>query len=243
MNSLQAEWDRLYRAAAARARTDEGGLLHADGSVRALVLELARPADWDALSTLWRGVQTEFGLPAPGIAVSGVDGFQLWFSLAEAIPAAQAQDFLQALRQHYLPAVAHARLRLWPSVDGGQPAHAAPVPCQIGDSGHWSAFVAPDLVAIFVDEPWLDVSPSTEAQASVLARLHPIQAAAFTAACSRLRPVALVLAQHRAAAAPSHALAVAASADLDPRRFLQDVLNDPGVALDLRIAAAQALLP
>ena len=246
MNSLQAEWDRLYRAAAAsaaRAQADGGGLFSEDGSVRALVLELARPADWDTLAALWRGVQADFGLPAPAIAVSGVDGFQLWFSLAEAVSARQAQDFLQALCQHYLPTVAATRLRLWPAPDGRQPEHAAPVPCQIGDSGHWSAFVAPDLAAIFSDEPWLDVSPSTEAQASVLARLHPIKPAAFAAACSRLRPAALALAvQHPAATAAAPAGAAAPSGDLDPQRFLQDVLNDPGVALDLRIAAAQALL-
>ena len=68
-----------------------------DGTVRAMVLELVRPADWTLLSTLWRGVQTDLELPAPAIAVSGIDAYRLWFSLAEPASAAQARAFLEAL--------------------------------------------------------------------------------------------------------------------------------------------------
>ena len=227
MGDLPTEWDRLYRDAPG------DGLISADGRVRALVLELARPADWEALSAVWRGVQAELGLPAPAIAVSGVDGYQLWFSLAQAIPAAQGQAFLQALRLHYLPTVAATRVRLFPLLDAGLLRHAGPVPALLGDSGRWAAFVAPDLASIFSDEPWLDVRPSAEAQASVLARLECARPAAFELACSRLQPLT---------ASPLPAQAGTAGTDLEPRRFLQDVLNDPAIALGLRIAAAQALL-
>ena len=53
------------------------------GRVRALVLELGRPADWDALLAVWQGVQADLALPAPTIAVSGTDAYQLWFSVAQ----------------------------------------------------------------------------------------------------------------------------------------------------------------
>ena len=69
---------------------------------RAAVLELARPADWSALGAVWRGVQGDLGLPAPAIAVTGSDGFQLWFALAEDSLAAEALQLLQALCRAYL---------------------------------------------------------------------------------------------------------------------------------------------
>ena len=35
-----------------------------NGQVRALVLALARPADWEVLGRVWKGVQDELGWPA-----------------------------------------------------------------------------------------------------------------------------------------------------------------------------------
>lgn len=242
MNTLQAQWERLYRATATTQPlpdTPDAGLLAPDGSVRALVLELARPAHWDTLSVLWRGVQTELELPAPAIAVNGVDGYQLWFSLARAVAAPQARDFLQALCLRYLPAVEAPRVRLLPGLHGALTQHAHPVPMLHADTGRWSAFVAPDLAAIFSDEPWLDVSPSTEAQSGVLCRLACITPDAFDTARRRLQPTA------PAAVSADNVARTAAQQDqqdLEPRRFLQDVLNDPGIALQLRIEAAKALL-
>ncbi|MEY4268359.1 MAG: hypothetical protein RIS90_2894 [Pseudomonadota bacterium] len=221
MNPLQTELNRLYLAP--------------EGQVRALVLALARPADWSLLAPLWRGVQTDLALPAPAIAVSGVDSYQLWFSLAEPVPALEGALFLEALRQHYLGTVTASRISLAPSPAalGAQP--TLPVPGQQqGASGHWSAFVAPDLAPIFADEPWLDQPPSPEAQASVLARLQSIKPAALAAALARLRP-----------AAPSDRPPepVAAGPQLTPKAFLLAVMQDPTVALDLRMEAAKALLP
>lgn len=167
MNPLQIELQRLYEAP--------------EGQVRALILELARPADWDLLAPLWRGLQTDLGLPAPAIAVSGVDGYQLWLSLAEPVPLAEAAAFLEGLRQHYLGAVAPKRISLMPSLSDAT-TQALPVPCQQAATGYWSAFVAPDLAPIFTNEPWLDQAPSPDAQAHVLARLQPIKPAALAAA-------------------------------------------------------------
>jgi hypothetical protein len=105
MNRLDTELHRLYPAPAA------------PGQVRAMVLELARPASWEALSRVWQGVQAELELPAPAIAVSGVDGYQLWFSLAHAVPAAEAANFLEQLRRRYLADIAPERLALHPWLD------------------------------------------------------------------------------------------------------------------------------
>jgi hypothetical protein len=229
MNPLQTELQRLYLAP--------------EGLVRALVLELARPADWGLMSPVWRGLQTDLALPAPAVMVSGVDGYQLWLSLAEPVPLAEAAAFLEALRRHYLAEVAPQRIRLTPALAAPASQPALPVPSQQLATGYWSAFVAPDLAPIFADEPWLDQPPSPEAQASVLAGLQSIKAAAFAAALARLRPVAPT---RRLPEPPSHGTScapVATRERLAPKAFLLAVVQDPAVALDLRIEAAKALLP
>lgn len=223
MSTLQAEFDRLYRTGATQP-----------GTTRVLVLELARPAEWDVLAALWRGVQTDLEWPAPAIAVNGTDGFQLWFSVASPLPMEQAQTVLEVLRARYLDALPRARLRLSPPAD-----LSTEIPALQGDSGHWSAFVAPDLARIFSDEPWLDLPPSPDAQASLLARLQSIPLAALHA----------VLQQHPPADTPpqpSEAGAPATAPTLEARQplaFLHEVMNHPGIALHLRIEAAKALLP
>ncbi|RYG88656.1 MAG: hypothetical protein EON59_03725, partial [Alphaproteobacteria bacterium] len=128
MSRLQAELQRLYG--------------DADGGVRAMVLELARPADWEVLSRVWRGVQADLQLPAPAIAVSGTDGLQLWFSLQEPVSADRAGAFLAQLRARYLAGTAPARLRAMPSA-GAAPWQAPAVPALQAGTENWSAFVAP----------------------------------------------------------------------------------------------------
>ena len=112
MNRLQSELHRLYLA---RPAADGGAagsaLIDPSGAVRALVIELARPASWEVLARVWHGVQAELGLPAPAIAVSGTDGLQLWFSLAEPVGVAHARAFLEGLRRRFLPDVAVNRVR------------------------------------------------------------------------------------------------------------------------------------
>ena len=232
MNPLQTELQRLYHAP--------------EGQVRALVLELARPADWSLLAPMWRGLQADLGLPAPAIAVSGVDGYQLWLSLAEPVPVAEAAVFLEALRQHYLGAVASKRISLTPSLSDSA-AQPQPVPSQQSATGYWSAFVAPDLAPIFADEPWLDQAPSPDAQAHVLARLQPIKPTAFAAALARLQPAAMpVPLTEMPSSLQTYSPAYAPDPNgqaLTSKAFLLAVMNDPAVALALRIEAAKALLP
>jgi hypothetical protein len=83
MNRLQLEVHRPYatRPSAGLDATapDESRLVDSSGAVRAMVLEVAGPADWDATSRVWRGVQADLELPAPAVAVTGKDGYQLWF--------------------------------------------------------------------------------------------------------------------------------------------------------------------
>ena len=248
MTRLQTQYQRLYQLPA----TDStAGLIGPGGEVRALVLALGKPADWAALSPVWRGVQADLELPAPAIAVNGVDAFELWFSLAEPVPVAEAAAFLQGLRLRYLADVKPARLRLWP--DAVAPT-ASPGPSRIPAlqpaTGRWSAFVAPDLPAVFGDDPSLDFQPVDDAQAEQLGRLASIPPDAWQAALAQLQAVAPVAAvaaaAHTALSSPASS-AVTAHAALqgtyqDPRRFLLDVMNDPTVALALRIDAAKALL-
>lgn len=279
MTRLHAEQQRLYLAPDTPAG-DGGlasGLFDTSGRTRALVLELARPADWTLLAAVWQGVQADLGLPAPGIAVSGRDGYQLWLALQQAVDVAQAQAFLQGLCRRYLPDVAARRLRLLPApaadqgtvaatgaadaaAPNGAPAtaaalHAVLPPAAQGDSGHWSAFVAPDLAPVFADDPWLDGPPSPEGQAELLARLGGINPADFDSALLRLQPVAApvagstptaVAATSAAAAAAAHAQADTVSTTAyprdDPAAFLRAVMNDTRAPLALRVDAAKALL-
>lgn len=253
MSPLQAELDRLYRPSTPEnqsADPQDVCRIAPGGSVRAMVLELARPADWAALSALWRGVQSDLELPAPAIAVNGRDGYQLWFSLAEPLPSEHAAAFLDALRLRYLPMVAPARVSWMPRAEASAASgalHGWDVPALQAENQLWSAFVVPDLAVIFSDGPWLDFPPSLDAQAKVLARLESIKPQALEVAWQRMQPV--VRAQERmASSAPAtptqtNKCAVSQKFSPDPKRFLQDVMEDASVDLQLRIAAATALLP
>jgi hypothetical protein len=241
MNRLQSELRRLYHVA-----SPEDGVAHAEdvclisrtAHVRAMVLELARPADWSVLSALWQGVQADLELPAPAIAVSGTDGYQLWFSLAEPLPVVDARRFLESLRLRYLGSIAPARVAMWPAVEASTPGpgqHAQLVPAHIKDTGLWSAFIAPDLAPVFADEPGLDICPSADAQADILSRLVSTKAADVQLLLGRLGAAAKTM-------APTMALA-SAGTNQDPKRFLLDVMGDTRVDMQLRIQAAAALLP
>lgn len=244
MSRLHAELSRLYLpqpSAGQGVDAAEPGLIGADGRVRAMVLEVARPADWDAVARVWKGVQADLGLPAPAIAVSGIDSYQLWFSLLEPLPVARAHEFLEALRVRHLRDIAPERVRLLPGADARTAQHAAMVPALKAQTGFWSAFVAPDLAAMFADTPWLDIPPGHHGQSDLLSRLESITPADFRMALERLAatpsPAPPAGAPHEAAgAAPT-------GGGPDPKRFLLDVMNDENVALGLRIEAAKALLP
>jgi hypothetical protein len=192
--------------------------------VRGPVLELLRPLGWETIGRVWEGVQVDLGLPAPAIAVSGTDACQLWFSLAEGTAVSETQAFLEGLRTRYLADIAPERLRLAP---GG----VSPLPPAAVAPERWSAFVAPDLAPLFVDEPWLDQPPGADAQAELLSRVQPATPEAFARALAKLAPAAAASGTGR----PT-------TGDADPRRFLLSVMQDPSVDLRLRIEAAKALL-
>ena len=261
MNRLPSEWRRLYAPtvpgsdATAQADLIDGTqLVDAQGRVRALVLQLGRPADWRALSRLWQGVQLDLAWPAPAIAVSGKDGHQLWFSLAQPVPVAQARALLTALQARYLGDVAAARVDLWPMTDASAPQgvrHAAVIPAEPDRPEHWSAFVAPDLAPIFNDTPWLDLPPNLEGQAELLARLVSISPDEWEVAQAQLGvttaapPTAMPAAppEHSNPATPAEPQHSPTGPHTDPRRFLLDVMNNEALEMHLRIEAAKALLP
>jgi len=182
--------------------------------------------------------------------VSGGDGFQLWLSLAEPVPVAQAMDFLESLRLRYLGDIATRHNGLMPMADvsaSGQARHAKLEPALQEDTGRWSAFVAPGLASMFSEEPWLDLTPNFDAQAKLLSGFESIKPADFRQAQNRLQPVG----ESSPAAASAHGIEHGESGPAqpltggasDPRRFLLGVMNDPAVELSLRIEAAKALLP
>lgn len=242
---LQAELRRLFlRGAAPHADADP-----AMPQAAALQVGLASPNAWPPLSRAWQGVQSDLGLPAPGIAVSG-EGYQLWFALAQPAAARDADAFLAGLCRRYLHDVPAHRIATSVVAAGGQGQPRVP-PAEVAP-GRWSAFVAPDLAGLFDEEPWLDLPPTAEAQADLLSRLQPIAPAEWKDACERLVPGDALVprdpppappAQGRALAVAPAPAAAAAAAQQDPRRFLLEVMNDPAVDLRLRIDAAKALLP
>jgi hypothetical protein len=248
MNRLQSELHRLFvpqGAGPAQEPLDAADLIDAEGRVRAMVLGLARPADWAAVSRVWQGVQADLGLSAPAIAVAGPAGYELWFSVSDAVPAAQAMRFLDALCRRYLADIAAPRLSLLPTHEPSSACgfrHAAPVPAPLATAGPWSAFVAPDLAPMFSEESWLDVPPNPEGQADLLSRITSIPHAEFLRVLGELRPAAPASSNAMAAADANGAHAGPGTPTMDPRRFLLEVMNDERVELALRIDAAKALL-
>jgi hypothetical protein len=248
MTRLHTEWRRLFQPS---PDSPDGALLTPEGHTRTLVLEATGPAAWSRLAPVWQVVQTELALPAPGIAVNGRDGCQLWFSLAQPVSPAQGADFLRALTTRYLGDVAPARLRCFPDRSGPGSVPAA-VPGQQAASGPWSAFVTPDLAPLFDDEPWLDLAPGDDAQADLLARLASTPVTDIERALHHLMPPAATTPAPAPEATPAagpppaqpaeHAVSGPRGGYTDPRDFLRAVMNDPTVPLPLRIEAARALL-
>lgn len=259
MNRLQMAWQRLYGWSAATDDGDAAPWIDVGGCTRVMVLDVGRPVDWPVLAVLGEAVQAELDLPAPAIAVNGVDGYQLWFSLQKPVPHEQARAFLQGLCRRYLAEVPLWRVRCFPGEHGAAPTsgsawHPDPVPHRAGSAEQWSAFVAPGLAALLAQEPWLDHPPSADAQADLLSRQRSMDGQAFQAALSLLQapsaeiaPVSdavLVPAVSPSAPAPEGHTALIGGYDVqDPKGFLLAVMNDPTVPLVHRMEAAKALLP
>ncbi len=250
MSRFHTEFSRLYLVPDPVAPA-QGQLVRADGSIKAMVLEMARPADWAELSTVWHAMQNEWELPAAAIAVSGTDGLQLWFSVAEPVSSADAAEFLTLLQRKYLGSVSAKRVHWFPSPAPGATGnlvHAREVPAIHESTGNWSAFVSADLASVFGEEPWLDIPPNLEQQADMLSRLKSIKLSQFRDVLGLLRgafnpperPSALAVSE------PGRSTAESPGYDtgtLSPKEFLTQVMNDPAVGLRDRIEAAKALLP
>jgi hypothetical protein len=242
---LQTELQRLF-----------GTQPETEGCVRTLVLGLSGPADWPALATVWRGVQADLNWPAPAIAVNGVDAFELWLPLLVAVPLSDARRVLQTLCARYLSDVAPARWRLWPALDEGLAAPPQAQPQLHAATGRWSAFVAPDLAAVFGDDPSLDVPPGDDAQADVLSRIQHVKPADWQRMLAQLAAdthLPALRANHALVAQATHGVGLQQmprseaspsypDAHDEPRRFLLNVMNDPTVEMALRIEAAKALM-
>lgn len=218
--------------------------------VRALVLGFARASDWPRVAELYQAVRDDLDLPAPALAVSGQNGFGLWFSLAEPVPVGQARAFLDGLRRKYLADMPLAKLELRP--DAGSPAVVKLTPALHRATGKWSAFIDPSLGGMFVDEPGLEMAPSMNQQAHILAGLAGIKAGVFARVLHLLQspavadagdaPEPMLDAAALPAAAPSSRLDVGHDFS-DPQSFLLAVMNDPMASAGQRIRAAKALLP
>lgn len=156
------------------------------GQVRAIVIPFRKmnggdgAQHWSQLCSLANALQTELGLPAPAVSISGADGYGLWLSLEKPVPAAQAQQFLELLGKAYLPDMA---------IDPG--AVLAPVelpPCLNQSSGKWAAFIHPGMGASFADEPGLEMAPPVAGQVAFLEGLHSISGEQLRHAMEVLQP-------------------------------------------------------
>jgi hypothetical protein len=145
--------------------------------------------------------------------------------------------------------VKSSRIRLMPALDASvlrQDLHAARVPAQQADSGNWSAFLAPDLVPVFAEAPWLDIPPSEEGQASLLRDIAVMTPAALKAATAALGSVvdAHILPDAGSAERGLAGVDQAKTRSLagDAAQFLRQVMNDETVSMALRVEAAKVLL-
>jgi hypothetical protein len=114
-----------------------------------------------------------------------------------------------------------------------------PVPRQTAPE-RWSAFVAPDLVPVFAETPWLDCPPGEDGQAALLSRLQPVSTAAW-ARCVAAAQVTEAQVARPTPAETEPPPSVGSPAD-EARAFLLQVMKDPQAALGHRIEAARALL-
>jgi len=216
-------------------------LVSADGMARAMLVDFAKPGDWQQVANLYQAVQDELDLPAPAISASGQKGYRLWFSLAEPVPVAQAGSFLDALRRKYLPDITVVNLELLPA---GERTVAKLVPALHEATGKWSAFIDPSLGAMFVDEPGLEMAPNMGRQADLLAGLKSIKTVDFQRALSLLQARSeAAVSQPGPGAGHTRTLLNVGNDYSDPKSFLLAVMNDPSASARQRIRAAKALQP
>jgi hypothetical protein len=195
MEKLIAELTRLYLAPEAVTREALAAhitgkttlaikLTTADGLTRALAIPFRKvfgdgeSGHWDRLCVVANALQADLGLPAPAVSIDGASAYRLWLSLETPVPASEAQDFLELLRQTYF-----REAELAPD------AATAPVylpPCLNPRSGKWAAFIHPGMGASFAEESGLEVAPPLAAQVGFLETLDSIDDMQFREALRKL---------------------------------------------------------
>jgi len=140
-------------------------------------------AHWNRLCEVANALQTQLGLPAPAVSITGAAGYCLWLSLQSAAPVSVVEQFIALLRQAYDPEYAQA-----PALQAETAAAPELPPCLHPASGKWAAFIYPDLGASFADDPGLEMAPPYAGQAALLEGLDSISDARFRQALDILAP-------------------------------------------------------
>ena len=138
-----------------------------DGLARALVIEFRRLPDdghWSQLCETANALQTELGLPAPAVSVSGGDSYGLWLSLETPVPVARLRQLKALLHQAYFAQQ---------DIDLDNTSVELP-PCRHQAGGLWAAFINPGIGASFADDLGLDMPPPVGAQTAFLEGLRGI---------------------------------------------------------------------
>lgn len=259
MNKLESELQRLYclpgqtwpilKSATVNPAI---GLVSSAGLVRCLVLSVERACTWAPVAALCQAVQETLDLPVPAISVSVEDGFQVWFSLAEPVSLQMAQDFMAGLCRRYLAEVKAAKIKLRPGSEDAL--RSVPlVPLRQENAERWSAYIDPAMGGMFVEETWLEMAPSLDKQAAMLAGLESMGVEDFQRALSILQSIPEPSSQsiehlnNQDSASPDQnrddATLTIGSGFTDPKTFLLAVMNSSSATAEQRIAAAIALLP
>lgn len=191
MEKLITELSRLYLPAGEVTNAAWEAHLHGaaalplaslDGAVRAVALPFPVLRDheeghhWRRLCDVAHDLQTRFGLPAPAVSVSGDNGYCLWLSLEQPIPAGDAARLLALLQAAVMP-------------DLPAPGTAAALPpCLHPASGRWSAFIHPGMGASFADGSGLEMAPPLSGQVAFIEGLHSITPDQVTELLRQLQP-------------------------------------------------------
>lgn len=75
-------------------------------------------------------------------------------------------------------------------IEAGGRSTREPPPARVAGDDRWSAFIDPGMGSLFIDEPWLEMAPTPDKQAELLAGFSEIKVEEFERALSRLAPAA-----------------------------------------------------
>jgi len=189
MEKLISELGRLYLPTADNQQRLQHHLrgeatfafdLAQDGFTRAIVIDFHKAAGelhWQRLCEVANALQSELGLPAPAVSVSGGESYRLWLSLASPIAIAQARQFLALLHKAYFEDE---------QIDIGRTMVELP-PCLHVATGLWAAFINPGMGGALAEDLGLDMPPNDMSQAAFLEKLDSISSEQFAQALDTLQ--------------------------------------------------------